>query len=410
MKNVRETRAAPPPHRLLVLSSTYPRWAGDPEPAFVHELARRLVGRFEVTVLCPHAAGAKREEILDGVRVCRYRYAPSRWERLVNDGGILANLKAQRWKWLLLPSFVLGQWLAMLRLRLAWRPEVIHAHWLLPQGILAASAPAVPLVVTSHGADLFALKGGLFSWLRGKVIKRAAAVTVVSEAMRQRLRAECPEADARVMPMGVDLDARFTADAGEPRSRSTILSVGRLVEKKGLVHLIEAMPMVLAAHPDARLAIVGFGPERGRLEERVSQLQLQDAVHFVGAVPQSELPRHYRSAALFAAPFVEAAGGDQEGLGLVVAEAIGCLCPAVVGDVPAVHDLMGDAPGWVVPQRDPAALAKAIISVLDDPAAAARQVAGLRERLQQRISWRAVAAGYADLFDGLVSGAERVDA
>ena len=80
--------------RLLVLTSTYPRWAGDPEPGFVHELSRRLTDKFQVTVLCPHACGALPKEQLDGVKVIRYRYAPERWERLVNNGGISVDRKS----------------------------------------------------------------------------------------------------------------------------------------------------------------------------------------------------------------------------------------------------------------------------------------------------------------------------
>src|SRR5690606_34159902 len=89
---------------LMVLASTYPRWAGDPEPSFVHELARRLTDRFNVTVLCPHAPGTASSEAMDGVQIIRYRYAPSAWETLVNDGGIVANLRRTKWKALLLPG------------------------------------------------------------------------------------------------------------------------------------------------------------------------------------------------------------------------------------------------------------------------------------------------------------------
>jgi len=393
--------------RLLVMTSTYPRWANDPEPAFVHELCRRLVPRFDVTVLCPHAGGASVDEVLDGVQVHRYRYAPAGWETLVNDGGILGNLERHPWKWLLLPSFLLGQWLALLRLRRRWRPDVVHAHWLLPQGIIAASAGATPLVVTSHGADLFALRGRLFRLLRSWVVARTSAITVASEVMRERLKQECPHATPFTMPMGVDLMGRFKDDLTVTRSRGVILAVGRLVEKKGLVYLIEAMPTVLEAHPEARLDIVGFGPERERLAERVSQLGLDHVVNFLGAVPQPELPRHYQSAAVFVAPFVEAASGDQEGLGLVVAEAIGCLCPVLVGDVPAVHDFFGPEGDGVVPQRDPGALAKAIIRVLDDPSEAHARALERREAVRLKFSWDVVAKGYADLFESLLKQGHR---
>lgn len=389
--------------KLLVITSTYPRWAGDPEPSFVHELAKRLTGLFDVIVLCPHSAKAARQECLEGVKVLRYRYAPSGLATLVNDGGILANLKREPWKWLLVPPFLVCQWIALLRLTSKWRPDVVHAHWLIPQGVIAACAGLHPLVVTSHGADLFALRGRLFKWLRAKTVARAAAVTVVSNIMRERLRGESPGTRVITMPMGVDLDGRFMSQPDEDRSTDTILFVGRLVEKKGLIYLIEAMPEILARHPRAHLDIVGFGPESDRLLARVRQLGLDAAVRFIGAVSQADLPGHYRSAAVFAAPFIEALGGDQEGLGLVVAEAIGCLCPVVVGDVPAVHDLVGDSHDCIVPQRDSAALAKAILYVLDDPQSARQRAVALRAELNDRYSWSSVAQSYAELFESLMT-------
>lgn len=94
---------------LLVLASTYPRWEGDPEPGFVHELAKRLTGRFRVIALVPHSPAARRRETLDGIEVIRYRYAPEYLETLVNDGGIVTNLRRARWKYLLVPSFILAQ-------------------------------------------------------------------------------------------------------------------------------------------------------------------------------------------------------------------------------------------------------------------------------------------------------------
>ena len=114
--------------RLLVLASTYPRWAGDSEPGFVHELSRRLADRFEVAVSCPHAPGALPQESMDGVEVHRYRYAPARWESLAYEGGIVTNLRRHPWKWLLLPGFFLAQAWSAWRLVARFRPHVVHAH------------------------------------------------------------------------------------------------------------------------------------------------------------------------------------------------------------------------------------------------------------------------------------------
>ncbi|MGH8399555.1 MAG: glycosyltransferase, partial [Gammaproteobacteria bacterium] len=194
--------------RLLVLASTYPRWQDDPEPGFVHELSRRLTERFEVAVLAPHAAGAKSEEIMEGVHVFRYRYAPARWETLVNAGGIINNLKRRPWKWLLVPVFLLAQMWATWRLIRRWHPDVIHAHWLIPQGLLVAMLASMdrhipPLVVTSHGADLFALRAAPLVALKRFVIRHAAAITVVSRVMQDEVsKLGADIARISVQPMG----------------------------------------------------------------------------------------------------------------------------------------------------------------------------------------------------------------
>jgi glycosyltransferase involved in cell wall biosynthesis len=382
--------------RLLVLASTYPRWAEDVEPGFVHELTRRLTDSFEVSVITPHAPGALSEQMLDGVHIQRYRYAPLRWETLVHGGGIVTNLKRSPWKLALVPGFIAMQWWAVRRALKRAPVAVVHAHWLLPQGLvvraLGERAPAY--VVTSHGADLFALRGEWFARLRRAVVARAAAVTVVSAAMREQVLHETPTAAVEVLPMGVDTVQRFTPDSTQPREPAELLFVGRLVEKKGLRHLLDALPAVLVRHPATRLTIAGFGPEQASLQQQVQRLGLQAHVNFLGAVAQSQLPALYRRASLFVAPFVKAQGGDQEGLGLVVAEAMACGCPVLVGDVPAVHDLVSGETGVIVAAVDTAGLAAAIDAVLIDPAGAAARAERARARVLAHFGWDAVAANY----------------
>src|SRR5690606_7682963 len=117
-----------------------------------------------------------------------------------------------------------------------------------------------------------------------------------------------------VAPMGVDLGNRFTPSTLVQRSSHEILFVGRLVEKKGLRHLIDAMPGILKNIPEATLTVAGFGPELGDLQLRASDAGVSAAVTFIGAISQDELPMLYRRAAVFVAPFVESATGDREGL------------------------------------------------------------------------------------------------
>lgn len=411
------TRAAKRRPKLLVLASTYPRWQADPEPGFVHELSRRLTARFDVVVLCPHAKGALPQERMDGVDIVRYGYAPERWERLVNDGGIVSNLRHRPWTALLLPTFLLGHLWALQRLLRSVRPDVIHAHWILPQALMIAllqliGARTPPTLVTSHGADLFALRGRLPMWIKRFTIRRMQATSVVSSAMLEPMLALGAHADAlTVAPMGVDLQHRFTPDLQSPRSRNQLLFVGRLVEKKGLTHLLDALPKILERHPGTTLNIVGFGPELTRCQQQVDRLRLQAHVHFLGPISQTALPELYRRSTMLIAPFVQDSSGDQEGLGLVMVEALGCGCPVVTTRLPAIQELHeGRWPPYVAEPGDPVSLAAQVNALLDNPEAGRTWVEGLHPLLIARFDHETVAAGYAAQLAALISDLPRGEA
>jgi len=391
-----------PKPTVLVLASTYPRWRGDPEPGFVHDLCRRLTDRFEVIALVPDAPGADPDGLFDGVDVIRYRYAPRRLQTLVNAGGMAANLQRHAWKWLLLPGFLLGQYLAARRVLRHRHVDVIHAHWLIPQGLVAwrlRQRTGVPYLVTSHGGDLFGLRGRWSTALKRRVAAAASAMTVVSSAMRDeaaRIGLRPPRLDA--LPMGVDLRERFVVDPEAPRAHAELLFVGRLVAKKGLVHLLDALPAVLAQDPRVELRIAGFGPEEAALRAQAQRLGIAAQVHFLGAVTQADLPALYRRASLFVAPFVRDAHGDQEGLPVVLMEAIGCGCPVLVGEVAGIHDLLGATGAEVcLKPADTAALAAAIVKTLADPGQAQTRAQAMREAAARWIDWHPIADGYARL-------------
>jgi len=291
---------------------------------------------------------------------------------------------------------------------------LIHAHWLVPQGLVAVVARrmagvALPLVTTSHGADLFALRGRAFDAMRRLVVNESAQVSVVSTAMRDRLIGGGAEADKiQVIPMGADLQARFTLDARVVRNKHELLFVGRLVEKKGVRVLIEALPDVLRAHPAARVTLVGDGPLAPELRALAARLGVSGHCRFLGMIPQAQLPDLYRRATLLAAPFVVAASGDQEGLGLVQAEAAGCGCPVIAGDVPAVHDaIVHGESGLLVPPGDAQALAAAIRRLLDDHKLRERLARNARQHCMAAFDWESVAARYGDLLTEAMRSAQR---
>jgi len=362
--------------KLLVLSSTYPRWDDDWEPAFVHELSKRLTSDFDVTVLCPREKGSVRKEIKDKVNVQRYRYAPNWASTLVSNGGIASNLKSKKLKWFLVPFFFIAQTLAIIIAIKRHKPAVIHCHWIIPQGICLYLAKKItrskiPHLLTSHGGDMYTFRGKLLTTLKRKVLRSANAITVVSQAMiKEAERIAETVLDISVFPMGIDTKNTFYPDENVTRSETEILFVGRLVEKKGVQYLIEAFKLVLNSAPEATLTIIGEGPEKVTLQSLAENLNLAHRVRFLGSMQNSKLPRYYRQATVFVAPFIKAESGDEEGFGLVVAEALCCGCPVVVTDLPAVEDLFSRAKDvakiTVAPQAKSSQLAAAISHYLSE--------------------------------------------
>jgi glycosyltransferase involved in cell wall biosynthesis len=392
--------------RILVLTSTFPRWRGDREPPFVYELCRRLAAGHEVLVIAPHSRGAAvHEHLADNLAVRRFRYAPLALESLAYEGGILEKLRRGRWRWMLVPLFLAAEVLAVARALRGFRPHVVHAHWIVPQGVAALLAGLLcrraptTLVCTSHGADLFALRGALAGRLKAWVVRRAGALTVVSAVMKTaavQLGAR-PEA-VHVMPMGVDARERFTPEQAAVRSTAELLFVGRLVRKKGVTHLPRILELVRRRVPQARLTIVGAGPLESELRAEARARGLEAHLAFAGAVANDELAPYYRRAAAFVAPSVVTAEGDQEGLGLVMAEALACGCPVVASDLPAIRDLIeDDVTGVLAAAGDAAHFADEIVQLLADPQRAARLARDGRMRVVERFDWQSVGWRYEAL-------------
>ncbi len=392
--------------RVLVLTSTFPRWENDAEPAFVFELCRRLTSTFDITVLCPRTPDSKKREFMGGLRVIRFPYFFQRWEKLaMHGGGILNKLKSNPVYYLLVPLFLMGQLWSLIRLLRKERFDLIHAHWLIPQGLIAVlglmlSRRRIPLLCTSHGGDIFALRGVLLERIKRWIMDKSQAFTVVSHAMKNKVIEIGVAPDrVQVISMGVDLKNLFTPDHQLTRSMRELLFVGRLVQGKGIELLFEAMTRIIDKKPDIRLLLAGAGPLEGELRTWAKENKISDHVNFLGMVKQSLLPDLYRRAALAVFPFVVTKSGVQEGFGLVVVEAMGCECPVVAGDLPAIHDsITHGETGLLVSSGNPEALAETILRALNDQDLCCRMASEARRRVVERFDWEVIAEKYAGVY------------
>lgn len=393
--------------RVLMITSTLPRWAGDAEPRFVLDLARELNTDFDIELIAPHAPGAATREVMQGVPVTRFRYWWPRWQAVAYQGGIAWRIRENHLRILQLPFFFGSLiWAIIQRLRREPRIDLIHAHWLLPQGLAALLAHTfagrhVPILCTSHGGDLFGLRGPLFSTLKRLILRRCDNVTVVSHAMVSKVREIAPEIDPEVIPMGTDLRQRFVP-AENPRTRepSHLIFVGRLVPKKGLEHLLQALHQLRQEKVPVTAEIVGHGPLAKGLEQSAHSMGLAESVRFTGPIPHESLPGHYQRASIAVFPFVEATDGDQEGFGLVMVEAMGCGCAVIASDLPAVRDVIQDrVTGILVPPARSDELAIAIREMIWDPQELAALALKGRAEAVKRFDWSAIRTHFHRLYE-----------
>jgi phosphatidyl-myo-inositol dimannoside synthase len=262
-----------------------------------------------------------------------------------------------------------------------------------PLGLLARSlrrAGARRIVALTHGheAGWAALPGA--RWLFRRIGSDVDVLTYLAEYFRLRLaRALTPEAAARMVRLAPGVDpAGFRPGSGgsEVRKRlgidpdrQVVVCVSRMVPRKGQDVLIRAWPRVLARHaadggqPSPLLMLVSDGPYRGKLERLAARLGVADSVLFTGPVGWDELPSYYDAGNIFAMPCRTRRGGlDVEGLGIVYLEASATGLPVVGGDSGGAPDAILDGEtGYVVPGRDPAAVAARLGDLLADPAGAA---------------------------------------
>lgn len=385
---------------VLVLTSTFPRYDSDITPSFIFDLCKQINKKFNVFVLAPHDKDLKSKETIQGLSIFRFRYFFSCWETLSYRAGILSNLRENPLRYLLLPCFLVAEFLYTLHIIRTKNIDVVHAHWLIPQGLIAALAillvrKKIPLICTAHGSDL-AINNTVILLIYRWLFKRMAALTVVSNALKQRAISQgAPVERISVIPMGVDVDVVFYPRAYGVR-RDKLLFVGRLVNSKGVDVLLQAMHIILRKYPEQQLIIVGDGPELSSLLETVQHLQISHRVTFVGAITHQSLADFYNQASIMILPTRE------EGFGLTLIEALACECAVIASDIPAIHDIIThEETGLIVDVDDSVKLANAIDKLLSDSQLRDRLAVNGRKKVIENFSWRKIGYQYSAVIDHL---------
>lgn len=358
--------------KLLFTAQDFPPVTGGIQE-YSHQLARAFSSRAQVTVIAPSHPGAREFDRDQPFAVIRYPVGHTSLFGATTPLSIPALCAATDTR------------------------VVFHAQWTTAIGSLAAERLGLVdhYFVAAHGRELRTDRlPPLERNLRRAAIAGASGIFPVS-GYTADLAIGCGASPSRIHPVSNGVDSRFFAprDPSAARQRlgidgrPVVLTASRLVPRKGVDTVIEALHRLADRYPEMLYLVVGDGPDRERLESLAGPLLRTGRVRFRGRVPKDDLPDYYSAADLFVMPAREERDGCVEGFGLVFLEAGGCgtaVIGARSGGIPdAVED--GDN-GLLVPPGDPGRLARAIGRLIDDE--------GLRERLgrngrarAERMSW-----------------------
>jgi len=382
--------------RLLVLTSTFPRWKHDATPAFVARFCEEVADSFEaVRVLAPHAKGAKSKERDGSIHVRRYRYFyPASQENIAYEGGAVGKISKNPLYLFKLFCLLSSLFLSTLVTVVTKRVSVVNAHWIIPQGFVAVLVKyltGTKVIVTVHGSDIFALKGKTMSKIKRFVLKRADAVIVNSSATLSACKEVYAKGNYHVIPVGVDTE-RF-----QPRPKQqglikkfglndfTVLYVGRLSDEKGVIYLLRALKKLQDKEVAFKALIVGDGWMRKELEKYAEENNLVDNVIFTGWVKAEDMAGYFNTADVFVGPSL------REAQGLVFAEALFTGLPVIATTVGGIPDIVieGKTGFLVSPKSDEEIYAK-LLKLHDDSALREKLGENGKRHVRDKFSWQSV--------------------
>jgi glycosyltransferase involved in cell wall biosynthesis len=387
--------------RALFLTHSFPREPGDAAGSFVLRLAVALRDHgIDVHVVAPSADHLPANDRFDGIPVERFRYAPRRYEKLAYAGNMHTQVRDSWGAKLALLGFLGSEFGSAVRARRAFEPDVVHAHWWFPGGLVGtwlSGLSGIPLVTTLHGTDVRLARGTAMARpLFRHVLQQSSAVTTVSRWLAQEVEALVSGVRASVAPMPV---ATELFSPGGTREVTRLLFVGRLTAQKGIEALIEA---VARMRTPATLDVVGDGPLADKLASRTRELGIGDRVHWLGQLAQPRLVDLYRQASALVVPSTD------EGLGLVAVEAQLCETPVVAYESGGLTDMVQhDRTGILVPPGDVDALAAALDNLLDRPDRAAELGRAGRMMALAGFAPESAARRYAGIYRSVVGTPER---
>ncbi|MBC7894422.1 MAG: glycosyltransferase family 4 protein [Cytophagaceae bacterium] len=389
--------------RILHIVTAFPRQADDPIAPWLVELLTRLRARgHEIDVLASSYRGLGDHDHR-GLRVHRFRYFPERWERLTHEETAPDRMRRSPLYAVMPLFFIVGGMRRAWQLTRRERYDIIHVHWPMPMALLgwaARRARRTPMVTTFYGIELRWVQSRLpfLRWLIRWAARASAQAVAISTYTARELR-KFADVPIEVIPYTAELAPPSSPPLDARGAERSVLFVGRLIERKGVGHLIRALGTV-RRQTAVRLVLIGDGPERPRLEQLARDAGVAAHVDFRGRVTDEELRRSYAAADVFVLPSVFDARQDTEGLGVVLLEAMNYAVPVIASDIGGITDIVQhEHTGLLVAPGDETALANALTRVLADPSLARTLGESGRRLLRETFSWDRIVDRWESVYE-----------
>ena len=403
--------------RVLMVATSYPKYPGDTTAPVIAEIAAGVAAHgHAVRVLLPHHRQFRHEPVERGVELVTFAYAPhpalAVWgyaESLNADVGLKQSA-------LMAAPFAVPATMLALHYHIrAFKPDIIHAHWLLPNGLPAwamSCVSGIPLVVSMHGSDVaMAERNGLFRRIAQRIFAHSRMNTACSGDLHQRaLQLGAAPMVSHVLPYGVAVD-EFDPNSGDRAwiaeqfaiapDAPLLVAVGRFVYKKGFHTLIESLVYLRKTHPRVRLLLVGYGDLHDEYIRRATELGVSDLLVMPGQLLRDDVAKAIASADVYCVPSVHDVSGNVDGLPNALLEGMAAGRAVVASAVAGIPDVVIDGEhGLLVPEGDVIALSQAIGSLLDAPARAQLLGQNARRRILEELTWPHTTAQLVTYYQG----------
>jgi glycosyltransferase involved in cell wall biosynthesis len=385
--------------KICLMTSVYALSETDRNGSFLVESTRHLLkDGHEVHVFAPSYESCP-SHVVHGVPVYRFRYFFKPWENLTHGQG--APTRIRNPLYLFVAAFyVLFGLLHAIQFCRRHAFDVIHVHWPFPHGIwgyVAGKLSRTPMVLTFHGAEVLLAKRFFFvKYFLQHALRHASGVICNSTYTAKEVSRFSDKAP-HVIPFGSTVTVR-PSRKDHNRPEKEILFAGRLIQRKGLDVLIRAIPLI-SQDVSVNLHVVGDGPMAHAWQELSRRLGIASKVIFHGVVSNADLESRYASADVFVLPAIVDEQGDTEGLGIVLIEALSFMTPVIASDVGGISDIViHRKTGLLVPQKDPQALAQALLALLTDKELANKTAEAGSVHVQEYFNWDRITHALAAVY------------